>query len=493
MAYFRTIRGTIVLLFVLALGIELAVIAGADFIHNNVAATQQQRAESWLKTVSRAQFEYKILVQEWKNLLLRGQTRQEFDRYLKAMEKNRADIKRLLTELDTQSHGEFSDAVRGLMMALQELMERYQAALGFYVVGSMASTFTVDKAVRGIDRNMTERFEKLYDAVNQRATARSAEIRRWSRGVLWGAAAVVLIVMAILTFLLLRTVRHSVHEAEQRISDFAGGEITVSQANFPPNEMGNILRSLNTMAQNLLRIVSGIHQVSEIVSRASEEVSHTSQNLSGQAADQAGSIEEVLLTLKGIQQEFARIRGEAGLATDSARESVMVATGAREATMNITAALRLITDKVSVVQQIAAQTSMLALNATIEAARAGEAGHGFAVVATEVGKLADLSRDAAKEIQALTASGLKTADQSVKTVDNLIPYSEKSEQMIRQIADFAVAQASAVEQILQVMNNLSGKAMQTAAASEQLAATAEEMASQTTTLRQELGFFRISR
>jgi methyl-accepting chemotaxis protein len=66
-----------------------------------------------------------------------------------------------------------------------------------------------------------------------------------------------------------------------------------------------------------------------------------------------------------------------------------------------------------VINDIVFQTKLLSFNASVEAARAGEHGKGFAVVAEEVGNLAKLSGDSAKEISGLLA-------QSIQTVENLV-------------------------------------------------------------------------
>lgn len=73
-----------------------------------------------------------------------------------------------------------------------------------------------------------------------------------------------------------------------------------------------------------------------------------------------------------------------------------------EQIMQTNAAIEQIGSMVEMIVNVAEETNLLSLNASIEAARAGEAGKGFAIVAGQIGNLADSSSTAADDISKLT-------------------------------------------------------------------------------------------
>ena len=153
-------------------------------------------------------------------------------------------------------------------------------------------------------------------------------------------------------------------------------------------------------------------------------------------------------------------------------------------------AIRKISEKTAVVTQIAQQTNILAINAAIEAARAGQMGKGFAVVAEEVRKLAEISQNAAVEINELSAINLKMTEETGHFLNDILPNIQKTAQMVKDIASASSEQSTNSQQISRAIDQLSKVTQQNSAASEQMSSSSEELESQAEILKDAILFFK---
>ncbi len=252
-----------------------------------------------------------------------------------------------------------------------------------------------------------------------------------------------------------------------------------------------IFAAMLTMQKRLADVIGTIHGCSEQIAQASDEVNNAAQTLSQSSCEQAASIEQTSAALEQLTDSVEHNHENAQSTEKIALTAAESAQSGEQAIRDTVEAMHKIAEKIGLIEAIAYQTNLLSLNASIVAAKAGEHGAGFSVVATEVRKLATRSQDTANEIGELAGNGLTIAQNAGRIFTEMLPSIQKTATLVQEIATTSDEQAVGVRQISQAVGQLDTAIQHNAAASEQLAATAEELNDQSRTLMREVGFFKM--
>ncbi|WP_416729268.1 methyl-accepting chemotaxis protein [Fictibacillus sp. JL2B1089] len=388
-------------------------------------------------------------------------------------------------------------------------------------IGDDISTF--EKIANVVDQS-TKDAESNLQKENAELIKSQKSVKFWLTISLIGLSIVILSILSVIGVWLLRSIQSSISVLKEGASIIGDGDLSYRVETNSKDEMGELAQTFNRMAEKMQKSMNEVKDAAEKLTSSSQNLAAVSEETTAQsdevteaisqvatgAQSQADHLQECTLLLSdvtGYIKETASISDE--IASDAIRAENDGKAGSSivhqlnthsENFLELAQSLiseiqdaskqsKQINSIVETIQEIAGSTDLLALNAAIESARAGEAGRGFSVVASEVRKLAERSKNEALRIQQLVKSmtnqmellsketvrfeqyrvdQVETVQQTEKAFSNII-------QNVSQINGRISQVKSAISRVESANENLSEKLFEVSAISEESVATSEQV------------------
>jgi len=265
--------------------------------------------------------------------------------------------------------------------------------------------------------------------------------------------------------------------------------------------------ALGMIIERVNYVMDDISSSAEQVASGARQISESAMSLSQGAAEQASAVEELNSTIEGISQQTETNAAVSKRATNYAEEARRSAETGNVDMQNMLSAMDAINKDskdiakiIKVIDDIAFQTNLLALNASVEAARAGQHGRGFTVVAEQVGELARRSKEAAQNTTGLIESsirsvsdGMRIANKTAEALNHIVSSVSEISGLVNEIDTASAAQTRSIEEVNTGITQIALVTQSNTATSEEEAAFAEQLASQSETFRNMVARFRLKR
>lgn len=208
-----------------------------------------------------------------------------------------------------------------------------------------------------------------------------------------------------------------------------------------------IIRELYIYSQNFISIERDMDRGKEELNGIEATIRSQDKSIAKNAAFSRNLTEEINRVMS-LTEESSKKASLGEEKITQIRNSMDLAISAMDEMLSknkeLTDKVNLIERTIQTIQEISEKTNLLALNASIEAARAGESGRGFSVVASEIGKLAEGSREAVEGIN----KNLKVILEKIYSNNN------SSEEVSQKIIEISNDTGTAMEKISEVLQNI---------------------------------------
>jgi methyl-accepting chemotaxis protein len=372
------------------------------------------------------------------------------------------------------------------------------------------------------------RYEKMRNVANElsrdalenarTAAAASEALAQRSVRLITGIGLIAILAAIAIALLLNNIIVGPLQEVSSAARRIAAGDLGVSM---PPSarrdELGDLSRVFDEMAQSLRRTISDVTEGVGVLASAASEITASSTQVAAGSAQAAVAVSETTTTVEEVKQTAHVSAQKARYVSDTAQKSVQFSQGGRKTVEESIEGMRhiqqqmeqiarsivklseqsqAIGDIIATVNDLAEQSNLLAVNAAIEAAKAGDQGKGFGVVAQEIRSLAEQSKQGTAQVRSLLGeiqkathgavlateqgtkaveAGTRLAGQLGESIRQLGDSISEASQAATQIAASAQQQLAGMDQVALAMQNINQASNQNVASTRQAESAAQNL------------------